>query len=174
MPLLIQWPAEMPQGKTCDRVVCLCDLMATMADYLGLELGEAEGVDSVSNLSLWKDPAGPEVREDLVHQSIDGSLSIRKGHYKLEMCPGSGGWSDPKPGEEDPDAPRFQLYDLRQDVRERQNVILDHLDVAKALRARLKEHVRRGRSTPGPVQQNNGEAVWSTVRWLEEPDDTVL
>ena len=38
----------------------------------------------------------------------------------------------------------------------------------------LKEHVRRGRSTPGPVQQNNGEAVWSTVRWLEEPDDTVL
>ena len=34
-----------------------------------------------------------EVREDLVHQSIDGSLSIRKGHYKLEMCPGSGGWS---------------------------------------------------------------------------------
>ena len=174
VPLLIQWPAEMPQGKTCDRVVCLCDLMATMADYLGLELGEAEGVDSVSNLSLWKDPAGPEVREDLVHQSIDGSLSIRKGHYKLEMCPGSGGWSDPKPGEEDPDAPRFQLYDLRQDVRERQNVILDHLDVAKELRARLKEHVLRGRSTPGPVQQNNGEAVWSTVRWLEEPDDTVL
>lgn len=79
-------------------MVCLSDIMATMADCLEIPLEPQMGVDSVSSLPLWLDPDGEEVREDLIHQSIDGSLSIRKGKFKLEMCPGSGGWSDPKPG----------------------------------------------------------------------------
>ena len=158
----------MPAGSTCDRIVCLSDLMATMCDILGIEMGESDGVDSVSNLPLWKKPDGPKVRDDLIHQSIDGSLSIRKGKWKLEMCPGSGGWSDPKPGEEEPGSPAFQLYDLSADIGERHNVIEAHREVADALRKQLKEHIFRGRSTPGPMQQNNGQAVWDTIRWVEE------
>lgn len=56
IPLIIQWPDKMPQGKKCDRMVCLSDIMATMADYLGVELDETTAVDSVSNLSLWLNP----------------------------------------------------------------------------------------------------------------------
>ncbi len=171
VPLLIQWPERMPQGARCDRLVCLCDLMATLAELLGIPLGESEGVDSVSNLSLWLHPDSEEVREDLVHQSIDGSLSIRVGSYKLELCPGSGGWSAPKPGEEPADAPRFQLYDLSRDIGERINVIDAHQDIARALRQRLKEHVLNGRSTPGPAQENTDGASWSTVSWLMESDE---
>ena len=89
------------------------------------------GVDSVSSLPLWLDPEGEEVREDLIHQSIDGSLSIRKGKFKLEMCPGSGGWSDPKPGEEPAGAPRFQLYDLSVDIGEKKNVIEEYPEIEK-------------------------------------------
>ena len=63
-------------------------------------------------------------------QPSDGSLSIRRGKYKLELCPGSGGWSDPVPGKEDPEAPRFQLYDLSVDISERRNVIEEHLELA--------------------------------------------
>lgn len=170
IPLLVEWPDRMPKGKTCERIVCLSDLMATMADLLEIDLEEAEGVDSVSNLPLWYEPEGDEVREDIVHQSIDGSLSIRIGQYKLEMCPGSGGWSDPQPGEEDPDAPRFQLYDLSQDIGERKNVIEEYPELAKSMRKRLKDHVLRGRSTPGAPQENNGEAVWEAVSWLLEEE----
>lgn len=98
IPLIVQWPEKVPKGKRCSRMVCLSDIMATMADCLEIPLEPQMGVDSVSSLPLWLDPEGEEVREDLIHQSIDGSLSIRKGKFKLEMCPGSGGWSDPKPG----------------------------------------------------------------------------
>lgn len=168
IPLLVEWPARIPQGKRCDRIVCLSDLMATLADLLEAPLDEAEGVDSVSNLPLWLDPDSEEVRSDVVHQSIDGSLSIRIGRYKLEMCPGSGGWSDPVPGEEPEDAPQFQLYDLSQDIGEQKNIIAQNPDLAKEMRRILKEYVCRGRSTPGPVQQNNGDPIWDTVKWLEE------
>lgn len=168
IPLIIQWPDRIPAGKNCSRLVCLCDLMATMADYLDIPLNPEDGVDSVSNLSLWLNPDGEEVRQDLIHQSIDGSLSIRKGKFKLEMCPGSGGWSDPRPGEEPEGCPRFQLYDLESDIGETHNVIGDYPEVACQLRALLKQHIFNGRSTPGPRQQNNGEAVWETIRWVEE------
>ncbi len=168
IPLTVEWPAVIAKGGKCSRVVCLSDLMATMADILGVALKEDEGVDSVSNLPLWLNPDGPEVRQDIIHQSIDGSLSIRIGHWKLEMCPGSGGWSNPRPGEEAPNAPKFQLYDLDADISEKKNVIVEHPDIAEHMRAILKEHVLRGRSTPGPEQKNNGERIWKTVRWLDE------
>lgn len=90
IPLIVQWPEAIKAGGCCDRIVCLSDLMATMADVLGVDLPDTCAEDSVSNLPLWKDPGSPEVRKDIVHQSIDGSLSIRRGQYKLELCPGSG------------------------------------------------------------------------------------
>ncbi len=168
VPFILEWPEQAPRGERCDSLVCLCDIMATMSELLGIGLGEAEGVDSVSNLPLWLNPKGGELREDLIHQSIDGSLAIRKGNLKLEMCPGSGGWSDPRPGEEAEDAPAFQLYDLSLDIGERVNVIDRHPEEAKELKQRLKAHILRGRSTPGPAQPNDGQAVWEAVRWVEE------
>ena len=32
-----------------------------------------------------------------IHHSINGSFAIRKGPWKLCLCPGSGGWSSPRP-----------------------------------------------------------------------------
>ena len=167
IPLLVQWPARIKPGKRCDQLVCLCDFMATMAEMLGAELPPEAGVDSVSNLPLWLDADGPAVREDVVHQSINGSLSLRKGKYKLEMCPGSGGWSYPAPGEETADMPRFQLYDLETDISERVNIIEEHPAIEAYMKKILVGYIRNGRSTPGPRQENNGEEIWEAIRWLE-------
>ena len=133
--------------------------MATMADYLSVSLPDDAAEDSVSNLPLWKNPDQGSVREDTVHQSIDGSLSIRKGKWKLELCPGSGGWSRPKPGEEGLDAPRFQFYDLDSDISERNNVIYQNFEVEESLKDRLKEIINQGRSTPGAPQTNDGADI---------------
>ena len=96
VPLLIRWPKVVRPGFQSDQVVSLCDLYATLADYLGVNLSSDEAVDSFSMLKTLIDPSEP-ARESLVHQSIDGSLSIRRGPWKLEMCKGSGGWSPPVP-----------------------------------------------------------------------------
>lgn len=168
IPLLIQWPAQIPAGKICDKTVCLSDFTATIADLFDIALKDNQGEDSISNLSLWKNPDSASVREDIVHQSIDGSLSIRKGFLKLEMCPGSGGWSYPKLGEEDPNAPRFQLYDLENDIAETTNIIEDYPELVSELRATLKKYILDGRSTKGKAQQNTGAPIWNAIKWLEE------
>jgi arylsulfatase A-like enzyme len=168
IPLIVRWPRHMPAGAGCDEIVSLSDFMATMAELLGFELPDSAGVDSISNLPLWLDPVGPAIREDLIHQSADGSLSIRKGRFKLEMCPGSGGWSYPAPGEETDNMPSFQLYDLEEDIGEKENIIKQHPIVAERLKKILAGHIKLGRSTPGMPQKNNGEAIWDTIRWLEE------
>ncbi len=170
IPLIVQWPNKIPEGQHCDKVVCLCDFMATMADYFGVALPDSVGEDSVSNLPLWYHADGKEVRKDIVHQSIDGSLSIRRGNYKLEMCPGSGGWSDPVPGKEDKTLSRFQLYDLSTDIGEKVNIIEQHKEEAKELRNMLKQYIINGRSTAGENQSNNGQAIWETIMWTEEDD----
>ena len=169
IPLLITWPNEIAPGGVCDKIVCLSDFMATMADILDIELPESAGVDSISNLPIWKDADCPSVREDVVHQSVLGHLSIRKGKYKLEMCAGSGGWSYPVPGEETPDMPRFQLYDLGKDISEKVNVINDHPAIANYLREILVSYVKNGRSTSGANQPNNGPEIWDAISWMEEP-----
>ena len=168
IPLIVRWPEKIPGGNQCDHIVCLSDFMATMADYLGDKLPQEAAVDSVSNLPLWLDADAPSVREDVVHQSVDGSLSIRKGKYKLEMCPGSGGWSYPASGEETDDMPHFQLYDLENDIREQTNIIELHPAIVTYLKGILADYIRRGRSTPGAVQPNNGEEIWETIKWLED------
>ena len=168
IPLIVQWPESMKGGTVCEKIVCLSDFMATMAEILGTELPDNCGEDSVSNLPLWKEPEGEEVRKDIVHQSIDGSLSIRRGNFKLELCQGSGGWSEPVSGKFDPELPRFQLYDLSQDISERRNVIEEYPQLAGELRRTLKAYVENGRSTPGEVQSNNGQRIWETVSWLDE------
>ena len=168
IPLLVRWPSTITKPRKLSQIVCLSDLMATMADMFHTSLPEDSGVDSISNLPLWLGTSDAQVREDVIHQSYDGSLSIRKGNFKLEMCPGSGGWSYPVPGEETADMPRFQLYDLDNDIREETNIITKYPEIASELKKILVGYIRKGRSTPGSVQKNNGVEIWGTVKWLEE------
>lgn len=167
IPLLVKWPAEIEAGSTCDETVCLVDLMATVAEILEVDLPDDAAEDSVSNLPAWLgcDLSTP-LREATVHSSINGSFSIRKGRWKLEMCPGSGGWSYPKPDDVPEGSPPIQLYDLDADISERRNVVEDRPDVVEELRNLLTQYVQNGRSTPGAVQENTGPQHWPQVHWL--------
>ena len=98
------------------------------------------------------------MREATVHHSVNGSFSIRQGRWKLELCPGSGGWSDPVPQRaRELGLPQVQLYDLYTDVSERVNVQDRHPEVVRRLTQLLVEYVENGRSTPGAPQANEGE-----------------
>ena len=167
VPLLMRWPKVIAPASECDQIVSLCDLYATLAEYLGVKLAADEAVDSYSMLASFNDPVLP-TRPSLVHQSIDGSLSIRRGPWKLEMCKGSGGWSFPVPGsKEEASLPAVQLYNLEQDVSEQDNVASAHPDIVEDLKEELRTIVLQGRSTSGPRQENDGVAIWETVSWLQ-------
>ncbi len=168
IPLLVRWPARIPAGRACEDTVCLVDLLATMADVAGVAVPDEAGEDSVSNLPLWLEQPGAEpIREATVHHSIDGSFAIRQGRWKLELCPGSGGWSWPRPGAECEGLPPVQLYDLSADVGERRNLQEQHPEVVAHLTALLTRYVREGRSTPGAPQPNTGPASWPQLAWMQ-------
>jgi len=167
IPFVMRWPGTTPAGSICDETVCLGDLFATCAEITGHELRDNEGEDSVSNLALWRGetPDAP-LREATVHHSSDGSFSIRKGRWKLELCPGSGGRSYPAPGSECEGLPPIQLYDLEADVSERENLQDRHPEVVEELKALLTKYVCTGRSTPGEPQANFGGVDWPELHWM--------
>jgi arylsulfatase A-like enzyme len=141
-----------PAGHACQ--VCLTDLLATCAALVGEKLPPNAGEDSYNILPvlLGQKYSGP-LREATVHQSMDGSMSIRQGRWKLIMCAGSGGWSYPRPGQDDTkNLPPVQLYNLENDVAETRNVCNEHPEVVGKLKSLLTEYVRGGRSTPGAPQ----------------------
>ena len=105
------WPAKVKPNTISDQTVCVTDLFATAADILNANIPDTDAVDSVSFLPALKQTDTKPIRQATVHHSINGSFSIRQGKWKLEMCPGSGGWSAPRPGKAPQDAPPIQLFD---------------------------------------------------------------
>lgn len=157
VPFIARWPARVKPGSTTDQVACLTDLMATCADITGQALPENAAEDSVSMLPALLGTATNPLREAVVHHSINGTFSIRRGDWKLELCPGSGGWSFPRPGSPaEKNLPPLQLYNLKHDISETTNLHTKHPDVVDELTELLQSYVDRGRSTPGANQQNNG------------------
>jgi len=162
IPFIVRWPGHVKPGSHCNDTVCLTDFMATAADIAGGTLPDNAAEDSVSLMPLLLGTASGPVREATVHHSINGSFAIRQGNWKLELCPGSGGWSAPKPDKARKlGLPPVQLYDLRQDIGERKNLQDQHPEVVQRLTALLQQYIENGRSTPGPPQQNEGKtSIW--------------
>jgi arylsulfatase A-like enzyme len=129
--------------------------MATAAEITGEKLPADAGEDSVSILPDLLGTAGAPVREAVVHASIDGSLAIRQGRWKLALCAGSGGWSAPKTAKELAGLPAVQLYDLERDPGERTNVQAEQPQEVERLTKLLQSYIDRGRSTPGADQGND-------------------
>ncbi len=170
VPLIVRWPEIIKPGVRSDETVCLIDLLATCADILGAELPDDAGEDSISNLPVWRgQQLDANLRQATVHHSVDGSFALRAGRWKLEMCPGSGGWSYPRPGKECDNLPPVQLYDLHADVGEQRNVLAEHPNVVERLTSLLTQYVRDGRSTPGRRQQNWGGMSWGQLWWIQSP-----
>ena len=157
VPFLVRWPARVKAGTTSDQLICQTDFFATCAAILGKKLPDQVAEDSVSFLPALSGPTTKPLREAVVHHSINGSFSIRQGQWKLELCPDSGGWSDPRPGSAPPATlPTVQLYDLSRDIGETNNVSAQQPKVVAQLMELLEKYVTDGRSTPGKPQPNTG------------------
>lgn len=154
---IAKWPATIKKGTKYDKTVCSTDFLATCAEIAGIKLEDNEGEDSYSLLPVFKNPNNPDYkREYTIHHSINGSFSIRKGDWKLELCPGSGGWSNPKPQKAiELGLPDIQLYNLSNDIAEKNNVYDKNPEKVKELYNLLMKCIDDGRSTPGAIQTND-------------------
>ncbi len=161
VPYVVQWPGVITPGLISDNIVCLTDILATLADYLKVELPDDAAEDSVSHLSVLLDKKGflPGERA-IVNHSFDGVFAIRTENWKLVFNPGSGGWSYPSPFEDSEvlkTLPPMQLYNLNMYPGEKNNLFQEYPEKVHQLTELMGKYVRLGRSTPGTAQANDGE-----------------
>ena len=151
VPFVVRWPGKVEPGSSSAQIICLTDLLATAAAIVGDTLASNAGVDSYNLLPALLDGQMEQIREATVHHSINGSFAIRKGKWKLINCPGSGGWSVPKPGSpEEAGLPPIQLYDLESDAGETRNLVDEYPEITSELTQLLESYIQKGRSTPDP------------------------
>ena len=156
VPFIVKWPRKIQAGLVSKKTICTTDLIATCADILGKKLAENEGEDSFSMLPVFaKTTENNYQRSFTIHHSINGSFAIRKGAHKLIFCPGSGGWSFPRPSKKDIQGlPKFQLYNLEEDPEEKNNLYSQYPKIENELITLFKAAIKNGRTTPGAAQKN--------------------
>ena len=160
IPFICRWPAKIKPGTTSSQLICLTDLMATCADLVGERLPGNAGEDSVSLLPALFGSDRVSLHEAVVHHSINGMFSIRQGPWKLELCPGSGGWSVPgDPAALKAGLPPVQLYNMEQASDEQKNLQAEHPEIVDKLTKLLERFVAEGRSTPGAPQTNDAPII---------------
>ncbi|MCF7567039.1 arylsulfatase [Sabulilitoribacter arenilitoris] len=178
IPFIAKWPAVIQKGTKNDQVICTTDLMATLADIIDYSLQDDEGEDSYSMMPLFKgEKIEGTFREATVHHSIDGEFAIRKGDWKLIMCPSSGGWSFPRPRRDSAviaTLPPIQLYNLKNDPSEENNLQAENTEKVQELKTLLAKYILDGRSTPGVPQQNERTEDWKQIHWIDGRKDKNL
>lgn len=150
VPFLVRWPGKVKANSVSDQLIGQIDFMATFAEIVGESLPDAAGEDSVSFLPVLLGTASKPTRTTIISQSIHGNFAIRDGDWKLALCPGSGGWSAPRPGQDDQSGlPGFQLFNLKTDPGERTNLVSQFSARARSMKLSLDQAVARGRTTDG-------------------------
>ena len=159
VPFIVRWPNVVKPGTTSGQLVCLTDIMATAAEITGFDLPASSGEDSISFLPILEG-ASSGSRTDVIHHSISGRFAIRSGDWKLALCSGSGGWSTPKDNAATKlGAPKWQLYNMSEDLSEQRNQLLRNPQKSKELLALLKAQIANGRSTVGENMSNDVKVV---------------
>lgn len=134
VPFVARWPGHIPSKSESGHMICLVDLLATMAELTGTPLPktDAGGEDSFSFLPALLGKTGDGTsRSALVLHSFDGTFAVRKGPWKwIEGVPAKRQRQLGFKGAE-------ELYDLAVDPGETRNVIQAHPEVTKELRTYL-------------------------------------
>lgn len=138
-PFVARWPGKIKPGSVNDDVICLNDLMATVAEIVGAKLPANAAEDSFSLLPTLLGTSKATVREATVHQSAGGDLAIRQGPWKLVFL---------KRG-------KTELYNLKDDSKENKDLAGAQPDVVERMTKLMNSIIVNGRSTPGAAQKND-------------------
>ena len=143
-PFIVRWPKQVQPGIS-KAMVSQVDLIASLAALTGQTLRQEDAPDSLNQMDalLGKDPAG---RSYIIQQGIN-TMAIVKGDWKY-IVPGKGAKIAWQTGNETGCDPEPQLYNLSEDIGEKNNLAAVHPDIVKELDTLLQEIKQADRSRP--------------------------
>ena len=131
MPFIARWPGKTTPGSVCEQTIAFSDVFATLAELVGLkQIPQGMAEDSVSFLPYLLDSAkAPAARAPLVHDD----RTLRDGDWKLILS----GKKRERSGKDAKPAPA-ELFNLRNDLTEKHNLISEHPERAQRMQEELK------------------------------------
>jgi arylsulfatase A len=140
MPFIVRWPGHVKADSTTGQTICFTDVFATLADLLQTKLPDNAAPDSFSFLPvlLGKQPHDKPIRGPIVLAAGGGFKMIRSGNWKYINKLGSGGFSRPREIKPKPGDPTGQLYNLKDDIGETNNLFQKYPDRVAQLKAAMK------------------------------------
>ena len=136
VPFILSWPAVV-KASISPALVCQIDLIASFASLLNIPIPKGEAVDSENTLNafLGKSVKG---RSSLIKQA--GSLALVKDDWKY-ISPNNGVPYAKLVGIETGNLPKPQLFNLKDDISEKNNLAEKYPEKVKEL-AQLMEAIK--------------------------------
>ncbi|MBT3194492.1 MAG: sulfatase [Verrucomicrobia bacterium] len=128
VPCIMRWPGRIAAGTTCEGIASATDLFATLAELTGAPLPADRTLDSIS-LSEAILEGRPTKRSVFAYYKGPNLEAVRKDDWKLHFC--KTGWS-PVGDEKEVS---LELYNLRDDVGETNNVYDTHPEIVAEIEA---------------------------------------
>jgi len=88
VPFVARWPGNVPNGATSDYTFCFTDMLATIADLIGVELPSDAGEDSFTMLPALLGKSMDQ-RPAIIHHS-NSAYAMRSGKWKIVFGHGEG------------------------------------------------------------------------------------
>lgn len=136
---ILVWPEVIPAGKECNELATAMDLFTTMAHVSGAEIPADRPIDGKNILPLMKGDKNAKSPHKAVFgfRPRGGIESVRYQHWKLIM---------PKTNRQGKKVPA-ELYDLKKDLKEANNIASLHPDV-------VNDMIRMGEEADKAVKEN--------------------
>ena len=153
VPFIVRWPGKTKPGSVSDALVSQVDIMATIAAALQFELPDTDAAEDSHDLLPIIEGKRDAVRSSHVHNTRSGQYAIREGDWVLVAAPDgyvSGrnqAWEKKRNYPPDNRNPS-ELYNLKSDPGQKQNVASEHPKKVLALRELLHEIREQGHSAP--------------------------
>lgn len=137
VPFLIRWPGRIKPGKS-DALVNQIDLLASFAQLLDIKLSKDQAPDSRDNLKafLGRDMVG---LGEMVEEAK--GIALRVGEWKFIMDDANSNGKNKKKAK----GKDGQLYNLKEDIGEKNNVIEKYPEKTAKMKKRLQEIIEQGR-----------------------------
>jgi arylsulfatase A-like enzyme len=154
VPFIAWGPGRVPAGQVEKEVICLTDIMATVASMLGHKLPNEAAEDSYDiGPALFGKKRSQPIREATVHHSMNNEYGIRKGDWVLlESEKNAHGAAEPQWWRDKHNVPKHdqpgELFHLKEDLRETRNLYAQYPERVKEMHALLEKYKTEGRSVP--------------------------
>jgi arylsulfatase A-like enzyme len=129
VPCIIRWPGHVPAGRVSDAIFSTLDFMPTLASLAGYKVPKDRIIDGVDQTALLLGDSVKGNRDHFYYLCRNTLHGVRKGRWKLLLANRKNYYNYVK----DTGSNEMELYDLKSDIGEKQNLAKQHPEIVAEL-----------------------------------------